>query len=324
MNDGERIRFARARRRVAARRHARAPDQRRLPRVARPRVPRPSVPARRALAARVRGRRRGERPASSRSAPRPRTSAGCTASSWCATASRPGSRRRRASCGRCRTSSRRCAIPPTTGELPDAEILAVVTDADAASKGWGSLVLHETLAELERRGCASAKVVAGASNEAALRLYERCGFAPLQQISIHDDVRVGSVGMGLVVAFGAALARRARRHARRPARVVRARRRSTGPDRSRCSASRSPYLGGVAVFVALARGARADASGVARPARAGGRARTRRRRPRASRRRCASGHAGARSACVAGLVEPTPGRFGWSAPLSSSSCSSTP
>ncbi len=79
--------------------------------------------------------------------------------------------------------------PAATGELPDAEILAVVTDPDVASKGWGSLVLHETLAELERRGCASAKVVAGASNQSALRLYERCGFAPLQQISIHDDVQ---------------------------------------------------------------------------------------------------------------------------------------
>ena len=79
--------------------------------------------------------------------------------------------------------------PATTGELPDAEILAVVTDTEVASKGWGSLVLHETLDELERRGCSSVKVVAGASNESALRLYGRCGFAPLQQISIHDDVQ---------------------------------------------------------------------------------------------------------------------------------------
>jgi ribosomal protein S18 acetylase RimI-like enzyme len=79
--------------------------------------------------------------------------------------------------------------PATTGELPDAEILAVVTDSEVASKGWGSLVLHEALDELGRRGCSSVKVVAGASNEAALRLYERCGFAALQQISIHDHVR---------------------------------------------------------------------------------------------------------------------------------------
>lgn len=79
--------------------------------------------------------------------------------------------------------------PAATGDLPDAEILAAVTDVDVASKGWGSLVLHEALAELERRGCATVKVVAAASNESALRLYERCGFAPLQQFSLHDNVR---------------------------------------------------------------------------------------------------------------------------------------
>ena len=79
--------------------------------------------------------------------------------------------------------------PTTTETLPDAEILAVVTDTDAAGNGWGSLVLHETLDELERRGCGSVKVVAGASNDAALRLYERCGFAPQQHIAIHREVK---------------------------------------------------------------------------------------------------------------------------------------
>ena len=78
--------------------------------------------------------------------------------------------------------------PAATGTLPDAEILAVVTDESAASNGWGSLVLHATLDELQVRGCRSVKVVAGASNAAALRLYERCGFAPNQNITIHDDV----------------------------------------------------------------------------------------------------------------------------------------
>jgi ribosomal protein S18 acetylase RimI-like enzyme len=79
--------------------------------------------------------------------------------------------------------------PSTTDELPDAEILAVVTDADVASKGWGSLVVHETVHELRRRGCESVKVTAGASNEAARRLYERCGFAATQQIEVHADVQ---------------------------------------------------------------------------------------------------------------------------------------
>jgi ribosomal protein S18 acetylase RimI-like enzyme len=79
--------------------------------------------------------------------------------------------------------------PSATGNLPDAEILAVVTDTTAATKGWGSRVVHETLHELARRGCPSVKVVAGASNEAALRLYERCGFTATQQIEVHADVQ---------------------------------------------------------------------------------------------------------------------------------------
>lgn len=79
--------------------------------------------------------------------------------------------------------------PAATAELPDAEILSVVTDPAVANKGWGSRLVRETLDELGRRGCSSVKVVAGASNDAALRLYEHCGFASLQQISLHDDVR---------------------------------------------------------------------------------------------------------------------------------------
>jgi ribosomal protein S18 acetylase RimI-like enzyme len=79
--------------------------------------------------------------------------------------------------------------PASTEELPDAEILAAVTDAEVAGKGLGSLVVHETVHELARRGCDAVKVVAGASNDAAIRLYERCGFARTQQIEVHADVQ---------------------------------------------------------------------------------------------------------------------------------------
>jgi ribosomal protein S18 acetylase RimI-like enzyme len=78
--------------------------------------------------------------------------------------------------------------PSTTGDLPQAEILAVVTDARVAGQGLGSAVLGEALAELRRRGCDAAKVVAGATNDAALRMYRRCGFDPRGRISIHDQV----------------------------------------------------------------------------------------------------------------------------------------
>jgi ribosomal protein S18 acetylase RimI-like enzyme len=78
--------------------------------------------------------------------------------------------------------------PSTTGALPQAEILAVVADQRIAGQGYASRVLHYALEELTRRGCETAKVVAGADNSSALRLYERCGFATTQSISIHDDI----------------------------------------------------------------------------------------------------------------------------------------
>jgi ribosomal protein S18 acetylase RimI-like enzyme len=74
------------------------------------------------------------------------------------------------------------------GTLPRAEILAVATEERARSKGYARAVLERSVGELHRRGCPSAKVVAGSDNIAALRLYERCGFAAHTRISIHDDV----------------------------------------------------------------------------------------------------------------------------------------
>ena len=78
--------------------------------------------------------------------------------------------------------------PATTGALPQAEILAVVADQRVAGQGYASRVLHHALKELTRRGCDTAKVVAGSDNSSALRLYERCGFATTASISIHDDI----------------------------------------------------------------------------------------------------------------------------------------
>jgi ribosomal protein S18 acetylase RimI-like enzyme len=79
---------------------------------------------------------------------------------------------------------------PTAGNgaLPRAEILAVATDERAGSRGYGGALVQRSVDELHRRGCPSAKVVAGSDNVAALRLYERCGFASHARIAIHDDV----------------------------------------------------------------------------------------------------------------------------------------
>jgi ribosomal protein S18 acetylase RimI-like enzyme len=72
--------------------------------------------------------------------------------------------------------------------LPPAEILAVVTDEAAATRGVGRMLVRHTLCELQARGCAAAKVVAGADNQPALRLYEGCGFVPHARISVHEGV----------------------------------------------------------------------------------------------------------------------------------------
>jgi ribosomal protein S18 acetylase RimI-like enzyme len=77
--------------------------------------------------------------------------------------------------------------PSLTSTLPSAEILSVATDESVGGQGFGSMALTHATRELERRGCRSAKVVAGAANDPALRLYHRNGFASHTEISVHGD-----------------------------------------------------------------------------------------------------------------------------------------
>lgn len=77
--------------------------------------------------------------------------------------------------------------PSSAGGLPAAEILAVATDTAVEGRGMGSAVVEAATAELARRGYASAKVVTGGDNAAALRMYRRCGFAPHTSIALHGD-----------------------------------------------------------------------------------------------------------------------------------------
>ena len=146
----------------------------------------------------------------------PRTSAGCTASSSSATAGRRGHVGARRSCVRCRTSSRRCAIPSTTGDFPTPRSSRPSpTSTPRARVGVRSSCTNRC-AELERRGCAAAKVVD--------RGDERTRAAALRALRLRAAPAVlaprrhpfGSPGMGLVVAFGVHR-RRARAHARRGA-----------------------------------------------------------------------------------------------------------
>jgi ribosomal protein S18 acetylase RimI-like enzyme len=77
--------------------------------------------------------------------------------------------------------------PATAGELPPAEILAVAVDESCTGRGIGAALVAEATAELRRRGVDAAKVVAGADNAPALRLYEAAGFAPHHRIAVHRD-----------------------------------------------------------------------------------------------------------------------------------------
>lgn len=75
--------------------------------------------------------------------------------------------------------------PTSTDDLPEAEILSVAVDVDAAGRGIGRRLLSASLDELTGRGARAAKVVAGADNRAALALYTQAGFTVRKQIEVH-------------------------------------------------------------------------------------------------------------------------------------------
>ena len=76
--------------------------------------------------------------------------------------------------------------PASTDDLPDAEILSVAVDPRAAGRGVGTRLVGAATGELTQRGVTAAKVVTGADNVAALRLYERCGFERRARVAVHE------------------------------------------------------------------------------------------------------------------------------------------
>jgi ribosomal protein S18 acetylase RimI-like enzyme len=69
--------------------------------------------------------------------------------------------------------------------LPAAEILSVSVADRASRQGVGGQLVAAALGELQQRDVRSVKVVAGADNVAALRLYERSGFVRHSRIAVH-------------------------------------------------------------------------------------------------------------------------------------------
>ncbi len=78
--------------------------------------------------------------------------------------------------------------PAHAGDLPEAEVLAVAVDASGAGRGVGRALVERSQHELERRGIAAAKVVAGSDNTAALALYRACGFEEVSRIQVHEGI----------------------------------------------------------------------------------------------------------------------------------------
>ena len=73
-------------------------------------------------------------------------------------------------------------------DLPAAELLAVAVDDRARGRGVGHALVGELNGEFARRGTRAVKVVVGATNEGALRLYRACGYRDAATIEVHHDV----------------------------------------------------------------------------------------------------------------------------------------
>jgi ribosomal protein S18 acetylase RimI-like enzyme len=75
--------------------------------------------------------------------------------------------------------------PAATGDLPEAEILAVAVAAEAAGAGVGRALVRAATDAFAARGVTAAKVVTTADNAAALAMYRACGFVPTTGVEVH-------------------------------------------------------------------------------------------------------------------------------------------
>ena len=78
--------------------------------------------------------------------------------------------------------------PQGSGTLPDAELLSIAVGEGARGRGLGGTLARGILEGLADRGAPSVKVVVGADNEPANRLYGRLGFGHAGRIAVHDGI----------------------------------------------------------------------------------------------------------------------------------------
>ncbi len=71
------------------------------------------------------------------------------------------------------------------GTARGTELLAIAVDPAATGHGTGRQLVDGFLAEVAARGAAAAYVVVGATNERAVALYRRAGFAEAERFELH-------------------------------------------------------------------------------------------------------------------------------------------
>lgn len=69
--------------------------------------------------------------------------------------------------------------------LPKAELLSIVVNSAARGKGIAKQLCHAGLEECRKRGIHKVKVLVAANNEAANKLYKKCGFELVNFIESH-------------------------------------------------------------------------------------------------------------------------------------------
>ena len=75
--------------------------------------------------------------------------------------------------------------PAMTGDLPEAEVLAVAVAADRSGHGVGRALVRGVIDEFVNHGISTAKVVTTADNLAALAMYRACGFRAAEGLEVH-------------------------------------------------------------------------------------------------------------------------------------------
>ena len=73
-------------------------------------------------------------------------------------------------------------------KVPGAELLSIVVKEEGRSKGLATWLVEKGLEECTRRGIDKVKVLVGAANEPANKLYLKCGFELVGEIDNHGVI----------------------------------------------------------------------------------------------------------------------------------------